>query len=134
MLARLLDDLPITMEITGARMQAAELVSLVKDRQYSVICFADLPPSSASKTRYLVKKLRSALPDLQIAVGRWGPPALADESPQALLEAGADHVSSLLVDSQKYLGGLLKTPNIPVADPASAGLTAQASSLRGGSA
>lgn len=116
MLARLLDDLPIAMEITGARMQAVELVSLVRDRQFSVVCFADLPPSSASKTRYLVKKLRSALPELQIVVGRWGPPALADESPQALLEAGADHVSSLLVESQNYLGGLLKMPHIPVTD------------------
>ena len=116
MLARLLDDLPIAMEITSARMQAVELVSLLRDRQFSVVCFADLPPSSASKTRYLVKKLRSAVPELQIVVGRWGPPALADESPQALLEAGADHVSSLLVESQNYLGGLLKTPHIPVAD------------------
>lgn len=134
MLARLLDDLPIAMEITGARMQAAELVSLVRGRKYSVVCFADLPPSSASKTRYLVRKLRSALPDLQIAVGRWGPPALADESQKALLEAGADHVSCLLVESRSYLGGLLETPHIPVAHTSGGGLTAPASSLRRGSA
>jgi hypothetical protein len=78
MLAQLLDDLPIAMEITGARMQAVELLSLVRNRQFAVVCFADLPPSSASKTRYLVKRLLSALPELQIVVGRWGPPALAD--------------------------------------------------------
>ena len=84
MLAHLLDDLPIAMEITGTRMQAVELVSLVRDRQFSVVCFADLPPSSSSKTRYLVKRLRAALPEVRIAVGRWAPPALADESTQTL--------------------------------------------------
>lgn len=120
MLAHLLDDLPIAMEITGAHMQASELLSLVRDRKFAVVCFADLPPSPASKTRYLVKRLRSALPDLRIAVGRWGPSALADESPQTLLDAGANHVASLLVDSRNYLSGILETPRIPVSDTANA--------------
>jgi hypothetical protein len=124
MLAHLLDDLPITMEITGTRMQAVDLASLVGDRKVSVVCFADLPPSSSSKTRYLVRRLRSALPELQIAVGRWGPPVLADESPQALLDAGANHVASLLIDSRDYLGGLLEMPRVPVANtPGAARLT-----------
>jgi len=111
MLARLLDDLPIVMEVTSARMQAVELVSLVRDQKFSVVCFADLPPSSSSKTRYLVRRLRLARPDLQIAVGRWGPPSLADESSLALLDSGADHVASLLVDSRNYLRGLLTAPD-----------------------
>jgi predicted PurR-regulated permease PerM len=106
MLAHLVDGLPIAMEITGTRMQASELVSLVRDRNLSVVCFADLPPGSSSKTRYLVRRLRSALPELRIAVGRWGPPAVADESSQALLDAGANHVASLLIESRDYLGGL----------------------------
>ncbi len=130
MLAHLLNDLPITMEITGTRMQAVELASLVGDRQFSVVCFADLPPTSSSKTRYLVRRLRSALPELRIAVGRWGPPALADESPQALLDAGANHVASLLTESRNYLGGLLELPRPPVRDTSdAAGLTALPSSI-----
>ncbi len=124
MLARLLDALPITMEITRTRMQALELVSLVRDRKPSVVCFADLPPSPSSKTRYLVKRLRSALPELRIAVGRWGPPALADESAQTLLDAGANHVASVLVESRDYMSGLLEMPRIPVPETAdAAGLT-----------
>jgi hypothetical protein len=135
MLGHLLGDLPITMEITGTRMQAMELVSLVADRQFSVVCFADLPPSSSSKTRYLVKRLRSALPELRIAVGRWGPPALAEESPQALLDAGANHVASLLIESRNYLGSLLELPRLPVPDTAdAAGLTAPPTSKDSGSA
>jgi predicted PurR-regulated permease PerM len=125
MLAHLLDDLPIALEITGTRMQAVELASLVGDRQFSVVCFADLPPSSSSKTRYLVRRLRAALPELRIAVGRWGPPALADESSQILLDAGANHVASLLIESRNYLGGLLEVPRLLVPDTVAAagGLT-----------
>ena len=110
MLAHLLDDLPIAMDITGARMQPVELASLVRDGQFSVVCFADLPPSPSSKTRYLVRRLRSALPELHIAVGRWGAPSLWDESPQTLVDAGANHVATLLTESRNYLGGLLDIP------------------------
>jgi len=120
MLASLLGGLPIVMEITGARMQAAELVSLVRDQKFSVVCFADLPPSPSSKTRYFVRRLRSALPELRIAVGRWGPPALADESSHTLLEAGANHVASQLIESRNYLGGLLEMPRLPIPDSADA--------------
>jgi predicted PurR-regulated permease PerM len=135
MLAHLLDDLPIAMEITGTRMQAMELVSLVGDRKVSAVCFADLPPSPSSKTRYLVRRLRSALPELRIAVGRWGPPALADESSQTLLDAGANHVASLLIESRNYLGGLLEMPRLPVPDTLdAAGPTAPPPSIGRGSA
>ena len=120
MLSHLLHDLPIVMEITGARMQAAELLSLVEERKFSVVCFADLPPSPSSKTRYLVRRLRSALPELRIAVGRWGPPALADESSQALVDAGANHVATLLMESRTYFGGLREMPRLPIPETADA--------------
>jgi predicted PurR-regulated permease PerM len=135
MLAHLIDDLPIAIEITAARMQAVELVSLLRDRKFSVVCFADLPPSSSSKTRYLVRRLRSTLPELRIAVGRWAPPALADESSQTLLDAGADHVASLLIESRNYFGGLLEMPRLPISDTAdAAGLAAPPLSIGRGSA
>jgi predicted PurR-regulated permease PerM len=135
MLAHLLDGLPIAMEITGTRMQAVELASLVGDRKFSVVCFADLPPSSPSKTRYLVRRLRSALPELRIAVGRWGPPALADESSQTLLNAGANHVASLLIESRDYVRSLLEMPRLPIPDTADAdGLAARRLSIGRGSA
>jgi hypothetical protein len=112
MLALSVEDLPLTIEITANRMQATELISLVRDRKVSVVYFADLPPSPSSKTRYLVKRLHAALPEVHIAVGRWAPPALADETSQPLLDAGADHVATRLVESRKYLTGLLE-PRVP---------------------
>ena len=89
MLALCVEDLPLSMEITADRMQANELAAFARDRKVKVIYFADLPPSPSSKTRYLLKRLHAALPEVQLAVGRWSPPALEDESPQPLLDAGA---------------------------------------------
>ncbi len=110
MLARLSDDLPIVIEINTARLLASELVALVVERQCPVVCIADLPPSLPSKTRYLVRRLRTALPDLKIIVGRWAPAALADESTQVLREAGATRVDDALLETGNYLAGLLELP------------------------
>ena len=114
MLADILDDLPVVVEITKGRLLASELVSLVQAQGVSIVCLADLPPSPPSKTRYLVKRLRAALPEVRILVGRWAPPALADESAQALRDAGATLVASTLAETRTYLGGLVETPRLQV--------------------
>ena len=97
-------------EPTKTRMLASEVVSLVQSQGVSVVCLADLPPSPPSKSRYLVRRLRTALPDVHIVVGRWGPPALADESTHLLRDAGATIVASTLADTRTYLGGLVELP------------------------
>jgi len=114
MLAQLLDDLPIALEIAKERMLASELVSLVQTLGISIVCLADLPPSPPSKTRYLVKRLHAALPEVRILVGRWGPPALADDSTHLLRDAGATLVASTLAETRAYLGGLVEIPRIPL--------------------
>ena len=123
MFAHVVDDLPIDVEIIRTRMQASELVAFVQAQGVSVVCLADLPPSPPSKTRYLVKRLRAALPEIRILVGRWGPPALADDSTEMLREAGATLVVSTLVDTRTYLGGLVELPRIPVSVPGDAAAT-----------
>jgi hypothetical protein len=114
MLGHLLDDLPIAVEITTTRMQASEVVSLVHERAFSVVCIADLPPSPPSKTRYLVKRLHAALPEVHVLVGRWAPSALADESTQVLRASGANLVASTLMETRTYLAGLLEIPRTSV--------------------
>jgi predicted PurR-regulated permease PerM len=114
MLAQVVDDLPVRVEIVETRLQASALLSLVQAQGFSVVCLADLPPSPPSKTRYLVKRLHAALPDLRILVGRWAPPGLADESTQALRETGATLVASTLLETRTYLHRLVDMPRIPV--------------------
>ena len=119
MLGHLLDDLPIVVEIAKGRMLASEVVSLVQAQGVSVVCLADLPPSPPSKTRYLVKRLHVALPEVRILVGRWGPPALADDSTHLLRDAGATLVASTLAETRAYLGGLVEIPRIPLPEASS---------------
>jgi predicted PurR-regulated permease PerM len=113
MLGHVLAGLPIVIEMTKTRVLASELVSLVREQGVSVVCIADLPPSPPSKTRYLVKRLHAALPDVRIVVGRWSPPALADDSTQALRDAGATLVCSTLAETRDYLGSLVEIPRLP---------------------
>jgi hypothetical protein len=118
MLAHLVDDLSLTLEVNTTRLLAAEVVSLVQEGEYSVVCIADLPPSQPSKTRYLVRRLHAALPDVRIIVGRWAPAALADESTQVLRDAGATRVESTLIGTRDYLASLLEMPGTAGSDAA----------------
>jgi predicted PurR-regulated permease PerM len=113
MLAQLLRDLPIGIEITSTRLLISDLVTRVQAGDYGALCIADLPPSAPSKTRYLVKKIRAALPELHIVVGRWAPPEFTDDSSQALLDAGASHVGSSLLETRKYLAELAHIGTAP---------------------
>ena len=78
----------ISLEIASNQVLASEMIAHARERGCSMVCIADLPPSVPSKTRYLVKKLRSALPHVKIVVGRWAPPSLADDDFTLLMNAG----------------------------------------------
>lgn len=103
MLEQSLTDTPISLDIASSQALTAELVSRVQQGGYAAVCIVDLPPSPPSKTRYVVKKLRTALPTLPVVVGRWGPPAFADESAAQLAAAGATAVTSTLLDTRHQL-------------------------------
>jgi len=103
MLAQLAGDEAIHLHVASARLLTAEIVDLVQTRQANLVCIADLPPSPPSKTRYVVRKLRAALPDVRILVGRWAPADLADDDPSALIEAGANHVATTLIETRDHL-------------------------------
>jgi predicted PurR-regulated permease PerM len=120
MLGHVVEGLPIAIEIVKTRLEAAEVIALVQKKEFSVVCIADLPPSPASKTRYLVKRLRSAFPELRILVGRWAPAALTDESTRLLRDTGANLVASTLMETSTYLEGLIELPRIPAPEPTAA--------------
>jgi predicted PurR-regulated permease PerM len=103
MLGELLRDSSIAIDVPAAPLVSSELVRTIQEKGHRVICIADLPPRASSKTRYLVKKLRASLPDLKIVVGRWAPSALADDSVQPLIDAGADRVGSTLFETREQL-------------------------------
>ena len=120
MLGRLLNELPIALDSGRTRLLASNLIEIVRTEHYDAVCLVDLPPSPPSKTRYLVKRLRAALPELPILVGRWAPAELADESNQPLLDAGATVVSSTLLETRRHLAELAQRGSKPAPDQAHA--------------
>jgi hypothetical protein len=103
MLGQVLGGMPIAFEVASSKVLASELVDHVREKKCAVVVIADLPPSTTSRTRYLVKKLTGALPDVRIVVARWSHPTLADDTLQPLTDAGASHAASTLVETRKYL-------------------------------
>jgi len=103
MLAQLVATDGISLHVMSARVLTAEIVDLVRTRQATLVCIADLPPSPPSKTRYVVRKLRAALPGVRILIGRWAPPELTDEDRSTLVDAGATHVATTLIETRDKL-------------------------------
>jgi predicted PurR-regulated permease PerM len=103
MLAQLVAADGIRLHVMSVRLLTAEIVDLVQTRHANLVCIADLPPSPPSKTRYVVRKLRAALPDVTILVGRWAPPELADEDRSTLVDAGATHIATTLIETRDQL-------------------------------
>jgi hypothetical protein len=106
MLAQLVDADSIRLDVTSGRLLASELIDCVRTRDARLVCIADLPPSPPSKTRYLVRKLHDALPDVRILVGRWAPAELADDDRATLADAGAHHVATTLLETRDQLRSL----------------------------
>jgi predicted PurR-regulated permease PerM len=120
MLGRLVSGLPISIDNASTRLLASDMVALVKNQGYAVVCIADLPPSPPSKTRYFVRRLRAAFPDLPIVVGRWAPQTLADDSLQPVTDAGASYTASTLIETRRQLVELARRGSQPGPDRANA--------------
>jgi predicted PurR-regulated permease PerM/methylmalonyl-CoA mutase cobalamin-binding subunit len=103
MLAHLVSPEGIRIEISSIRLLSSEIVTHAREHGTSVVCLADLPPSTSSKTRYLVRKLRAALPEATILVGRWAPAVFGEEDRTELTAAGANQVATTLLDTREHL-------------------------------
>ncbi len=103
MLASVMGDLPVEFEMSSAKQLVSEMTATAKRGDFDLIVLVDLPPSSQSKVLYVIKRLRQALPEVRILVGRWATPSLADPSHDALMAAGASHVASTLLQTRDYI-------------------------------
>jgi predicted PurR-regulated permease PerM len=116
MLSQVAADVPIALDIRSTRMLVSELVVEVQQSGVPIVCIADLPPSDPSKTRYLIRRLRAAVPDLKIIVGRWAAAEFDDASSGRLRDAGADFVGATLHETRDQLRSIV--PQSAVSSPA----------------
>jgi hypothetical protein len=69
----------------------------------ALLCIGAVAPGGLSQARHLCKRLRSQCPELKIVVGRWGLHDEKEADRQHLLAAGADHVETTVLDTQRAL-------------------------------
>jgi predicted PurR-regulated permease PerM len=103
MLATLFKGTPFVLEIASVHALSSDAVAMLAEGRHAAVCIAALPPSSPSKARYVVRRLRAAVPGAKIVVGRWAPPSLADENTEPILGAGAAYVSTSLLQTREQL-------------------------------
>ena len=90
----------VALDVLDRPLPTFEVIQLVRERGYAVVCVADLPPGSPARARHIATRLRAAQPQLKLLVGRWGPEALQDEEAnESLRLAGADHVGTAVHDT-----------------------------------
>jgi predicted PurR-regulated permease PerM len=103
MVRHLLDPARYRMEVTGTGMLTAELVSWVDLHRPALLCIGAVAPGGLSQARHVCKRLRSQFPECKIVVGRWGLHDEKNADRQHLLAAGADHVETTVLDTQRTL-------------------------------
>jgi hypothetical protein len=94
--------------VISADMLAAEMVSLVEQKQPRLICIGALAPGGLAHARYLCKRIRSRCPEVKILIARWGSAESLDHNRTALSSAGADRIATTLVEARDQLLQLLQ--------------------------
>ena len=111
MLARLLDPTKWELELPTPDALAAEVLALVAKMKPGIVCIGSLPPGGLAQARYLCKRLRAQFPNLKIMVGRWGLKTHVEENREQLSAAGADDVSTTLLETRDHLNTWLPVLN-----------------------
>jgi predicted PurR-regulated permease PerM len=118
MLSQLLPETCCRFELASSAMLSSEMVALARATRPALVCIATLPPGGLSHARYLVKRLRAALPEATILVGRWGRNGDPEEIRGPLLAAGADQVAATLAETRVQILQLVPTLGRRAGEPA----------------
>ena len=106
MLRQVLDPARWAMEVTAVEAQTEVLVARVAEEGTVLVCIGSLPPVGLARTRYLCKRLRARSPKVKIVVGRWGLKGDVKQNEEQLREAGADAMTTSLLETRDQLNAL----------------------------
>jgi predicted PurR-regulated permease PerM len=113
MVRHLLDRARYRVEVSGTGMLTAEVAAWVDLRRPALLCIGTVAPGGLSQARHLCKRLRAQCPELEIVVGRWGLHDERDTDRELLLAAGANHVETTVLDTQRALAQVALTLGRP---------------------
>jgi predicted PurR-regulated permease PerM len=100
MLGELLAQTGVALEIVSTELLTAEIVREAGTRGAAVVVVGALPPGGLVQVRYLAKRLRAAVPEVKIVVGRWCVREDLDATREGLTAAGADSVGTGLLETR----------------------------------
>ena len=100
---KILDGRRHKVTVISADVLAAEMVSLVEQKQPRLICIGAIAPGGLAHARYLCKRLRARCPQVKILVGRWELSGSLEHNRTTLTAAGADRVAGTLVEARHQL-------------------------------
>lgn len=103
MLRQLLNPAHWALEVTGVETLTSEIMIRITEDPPAIVCIAALPPGGMAHARYLCKRLRTASPDIQIIVGRWGRGRKDTVELERLEQAGATFVTTTLLETRQLL-------------------------------
>jgi hypothetical protein len=106
MFQQLLHSTRYDLELIAEEKLASEVVAEVAEKKTGLVCIAAVQPGGLDQARYLCKRLRSQFPDVKIAVGLWGFQDNLEDNRNSLLSAGADEVSTNLVETRDQIANL----------------------------
>ncbi len=118
LLARLLADAPVRFEVLPRTILVSEAVERVRESAAAGICLVGISPGGVTHARSLAKRFRAALPDLKIAVGRWGRP-LDEKRRTVLRDSGIAYVGRSPTETYGHVLSMARLR--PAAEPRAAG-------------
>jgi len=103
--ARVLPLADFDAQVIGHPVLAGEIVDHIAESGAKIVCISAVPPQAAIQAGYLVKRLKSRLPEVKVIVVIWTREDIA-RARARLGEAGADKVVSDLREAIAQLHGL----------------------------
>jgi predicted PurR-regulated permease PerM/methylmalonyl-CoA mutase cobalamin-binding subunit len=113
MLGHLLAAAGVELEVVSTELLSAEVVREAAERGVSVVVIGALPPGGLVQARHLAKRLRASVPGIKIVVGRWCMREDVDGLREVLSAAGADTVSTSLLEARDVVVQFARTAAVP---------------------
>jgi predicted PurR-regulated permease PerM len=107
MLAGILKPLGCNVAEASTRLLPSDIESWIERDKPSILFIAALPPGGIVQARYLCRRLRRKFPELRIVVGYWGRARNFDALLIRLRAAGANYVTTSLLQTRSQIAALL---------------------------
>ncbi len=108
MLGQLLEGDACHVEVLSPHTLTSEVLKKVSDQHPAAVCVGSLLPGGLAQARYLCKRLRAQSEDLKIVVGRWGQKENLEKTQERLRSAGANYVTTSLLDCRNHVLPLIQ--------------------------